>query len=154
MASRRGALWPKVARRWAIFLYVSVSMILTAGVLIELPVLKGLALYRGWTPLAGHIHGHRNDLPTSALACVNCHDRGESTTGSKGATADISLNETSLTEMRVRRNGPPSAYDRVSFCKVLTSGVDPAFILVDRTMPRFKFSSTECDDLWAFIGVR
>lgn len=111
---------------------------------------RGYALYRGFGTLDAEISGTGVALPAKASACVNCHDATPS-----GAPRRIGpLDRAALTTATPRRGGPPSAYSGETFCAVLRDGVDPAFVMVDRTMPRFRLSDEDCRALWTYVSVR
>jgi hypothetical protein len=50
-----------------------------------------------------------------------------------------------------RRGGPPSAFDRDTFCRLLRTGVDPAWVVVDVSMPRYALSDEQCHALWTHL---
>ncbi len=110
---------------------------------------EGANLYAGHKAVAAHIAGHDDPLPAQAAACVNCHDRGPRA----GTPIAPPLIGATLTQTLARRGGPPSRYDRAAFCKLLRTGIDPAFVLVPRTMPRFEISDADCATLWNFVST-
>ena len=112
-----------------------------------LPVGRGLFL--GESPLWGVIAGHAEALPPQAVACANCH-MGETGPGS-GARFGPALNHAAMTELRNRRGGPPSSFSLASFCQLLRNGVDPAYIIITRRMPRYTLSDDQCRGLWRYI---
>src|ERR1700745_1121071 len=92
---------------------------------------SGRALFFGETPLRGIIQGHDRPLPAELVRCANCHlPDSRSTLGV--ATARPCLNPSPLTEFRRRRGGPPSQFSPASFCRLLRTGIDPAYILITR----------------------
>ena len=105
----------------------------------------GKGIFFGQVGLPAHIAGQDVALPASASRCSNCH-------GAQ-ATQRIAplLTPTSLTTATSRRGGPPSAYTRESLCRLLRTGVDPAFIVVPRSMPRYDLSDADCAALWAYV---
>ena len=50
-----------------------------------------------------------------------------------------------------RRGGPPVAYDLAAFCRTLREGIDPAHVILPRTMPRFDIDDTRCEALWTHL---
>lgn len=115
------------------------------------PWLKGAAIYHGYLARAGRIEGHGTDLPAAASRCANCHDAVQP----KEAVRVISpLTRMGLREPHPRRGGPPSAYDQANFCNFLHTGIDPAAVMADRTMPRFALDDGDCAALWQFVSTR
>lgn len=105
----------------------------------------GQRIFSGEVALPAHISGQDVALPASASRCSNCH-------GAQ-ATQRIAplLTPTSLTTATSRRGGPPSSYTPASLCRLLRTGVDPAFIIVPRAMPRYEASDADCAALWAYV---
>ena len=112
----------------------------------------GFALYHGYLPLQGRITGHDDDLPGMASKCVNCHDAVRSDVAP--AIVIAPLTKASLTEPVSRRGGPPTVYAESSFCSLLRDGVDPALVIVNRTMPRFAMADSDCHALWRYVSSR
>jgi hypothetical protein len=136
---------------------------------------RGQALFQGDAALPASLAGHVQALPTAATRCVNCH--GASDTGAAaraannafgaGAGAEAgagagagggalprtppALGRAGLAVPRVRRGGPPSAYDAAALCTLLRSGVDPAQVVIPGAMPRYGASDAQCADLWAYL---
>jgi len=115
---------------------------------------RGHDLFSGAAPLRGTIVGHANALPPQAARCVNCH--GGSTAGPTAAAASAAsfgplLTRTSLTQPVARRGGPPSRYDRATFCRLLRDGIDPAYVIIPRAMPRYEISDADCEALWLLL---
>ena len=109
---------------------------------------RGEAIFSGRRPLAGRIRGHDSDLPPEVVACRQCHLRSP---GDGGAAAAPVLDRKLLLQLIQRRGAPPSIYDLPSFCKVLRTGIDPAYVLIDRIMPTYAVSDTDCAALWQFL---
>ncbi len=111
--------------------------------------LLGPNLFDGKAALHGRMATHLTDLPTEVVRCSNCHAT------SKGAAVPRStaprLTPAFLLVPRSRRGGPPSRYNAESFCTVLRKGVDPARIMIDQQMPRYRLSDEECTALWRFV---
>ena len=109
----------------------------------------GNALFHGHAALAGRIRGHDEFLPAEAVPCANCH---ESADGSRlNRVTAPHLDRSLLLESRQRRGGPPSRYDQAAFCKLLTTGVDPASVVIAREMPVYRMNQSECAALWIFL---
>lgn len=120
-------------------------------------VAEGAALFDGRRPLAARIQGHDEPLPPAAARCSNCHAPAALRAAAAGAgVASASfgplLDHATLTELRPRRGGPPSRYDATALCRVLRQGIDPAWITLPRTMPRYTLSDAECTALWAHLS--
>ncbi len=99
----------------------------------------------------GRVMGHDIDLPAQASRCANCHDAQQAA----GSVRLVSpLTRAALTEPQPRRGGPPSVYDQQAFCAFLRTGIDPAYVLVDRTMPRFALDDADCNALWTYVSSR
>jgi hypothetical protein len=109
----------------------------------------GCRLFFGETPLQGAIVEHDRPLPPGVVACANCHI-GDTRSISGGSLAP-SLSRSMLTEPRRRRGGPPSQFSAASFCRLLRTGVDPAYIVINRKMPRYVLDDEQCLDLWHYL---
>ncbi len=106
----------------------------------------GQRWFEGAMPLKGRMVGHGQDLPAAAAACINCH----------GATSQrerfaVALDRAWLTQAQPRRGGPASRYDAKGFCRVLREGVDPAWVVVNQTMPRYELTDLQCQALWLHL---
>lgn len=129
--------------RWALLL---VALAVLAALLVAprwQRLREGAALFEGRLPLAAQVVGHDERLPTEAARCVNCHG---------GTGFAPRLDARSLTEPRARRGGPPSRYDAASLCRLLRTGVDPAWVMVPRAMPRYDITERECEALWLHLA--
>ena len=104
----------------------------------------GQELFEGKVALAARVDGVAEPLPAIAAACSNCH-------GSPPAIGPT-LQASSLTAPQPRRGGPPSRYDLASFCQTLRTGVDPAYVLLPKTMPRYALGDAQCQALWAHLS--
>jgi hypothetical protein len=109
----------------------------------------GCRMFFGETPLQGDIIEHDRPLPPEVVACANCHL--EDTRSTSGGSFAPSLNRSMLTEPRRRRGGPPSQFSAVSFCRLLRTGIDPAYIVISRKMPRYVLDDEQCLDLWQYL---
>ncbi|MEO8808021.1 MAG: hypothetical protein ABI433_18215 [Burkholderiaceae bacterium] len=118
----------------------------------ESPTRRGVDLFNGGAPLQGTIVGHTNALPPSAARCINCHAIGTAAPSSAASASAASfgplLTPQSLTGAVARRGGPPSRYDAAAFCRLLRQGVDPAWVVVPRSMPRYALTDADCHALW------
>lgn len=103
------------------------------------------------TVLRGRLAGHPGDLPAAATRCVNCHATGATAGQSLTAAFGPSLDSDTLSRAISRRGGPPSRYDAVSLCRLLREGIDPAWVMVDASMPRYEVSDAQCQALWTRI---
>ena len=119
------------------------------------PADVGRSLFEGRSPLVGRIAGQDIVLPVQASRCVNCHlDARPAPGGAAAQRLGPPLTGPSLLETVQRRGGPPSRYDSTAFCRLLRTGVDPAFVIVDRSMPRYEIDTADCEALWAHVAAR
>jgi hypothetical protein len=109
----------------------------------------GCRMFFGETPLQGTIAEHDRPLPPEVVACANCHSRDTRSTSGE-AFAPI-LSRSMLIEPRRRRGGPPSQFSAASFCRLLHTGVDPAYIVISRRMPRYVLDDEQCLHLWQYV---
>lgn len=109
----------------------------------------GRRMFFGEVTLQGRIAGHPELLPPYLIACSNCH-AGDDGQGSANALAPP-LTRSMLTQERRRRGGPPSMFSTSSFCRLLRTGVDPAYIVVTRRMPRYTLTDDQCSGLWRYL---
>lgn len=125
----------------------------------------GRRLFVGEAMVRGTITGHQNALPALASRCVNCHSASAAardTAAASAVSATASATTTSsfapaltrqhLTGLIARRGGPPSRYDEASFCRLLRTGIDPAYVLIPRNMPRYELPDADCHALWAYLN--
>ncbi len=115
----------------------------------EASAATGRRMFFGGASLQGAILGHPEALPPRLAACANCHVGAAGGLGA--ASFGPRLDGPRLTEMRVRRGGPPSAFSPASFCRMLRTGVDPASVLITRQMPRYALNDNQCLGLWRFL---
>jgi hypothetical protein len=117
---------------------------------------RGRALFEGGAALPARVHGQDFALPAQASRCVNCHvpAAAPSADASAVATGAPPLTAAALSTPARRRGGPPSRYDAASLCTLLRSGVDPAHVMIQRTMPRYQISDTDCQALWLHLLER
>ncbi len=118
------------------------------------PVMPGQALYLGEVPIEARLRGQALVLPTAASRCTNCHEAAAREADLKAGIGAPRLNKATLTEPTSRRGGPVSSYDEAAFCKLLKTGVDPAYVLVRKTMPQFQTTDEQCQQLWAYLSQR
>ena len=119
---------------------------------------SGRQLFDGGTPLTARIVGQDFTLPGRASRCANCHvtkaiDHPEPTAAAaRSRRFGPPLTAARLLESMPRRGGPPSRYDRETFCKLLRTGIDPAFVVIDRSMPRYQLDAAQCQALWSHLA--
>ncbi len=113
---------------------------------------RGRELFAGRVDLQGRVQSHPVNLPPEVVRCANCHAvaRGPEVPRSLAPRLTREL----LMERRSRRGGPPSSYTADSFCALLQTGVDPAFILISEEMPRYEMDAGSCHALWLFLTWR
>jgi hypothetical protein len=106
----------------------------------------GRAIFEGDQALQARIAGHESALPAQASRCVNCHGAARPA----GPSVPV-LSAATLAAPVARRGGPPSRYDERALCTLLRTGVDPAHVMVARTMPRFVIDEKQCEALWQYL---
>jgi mono/diheme cytochrome c family protein len=115
---------------------------------------RGRQLFEGDLALPARIAGQDFALPAQASRCVNCHGpaRGDAASPAAGVQRiGPVLTAGTLTDAVRRRGGPPSRYDAASLCVLLRTGVDPAHVIIPRTMPRYDITETDCRSLWLHL---
>ena len=112
-------------------------------------VVMGRQMFFGNEPLLGVITGHADFLPSKMVSCASCHT-GTAGSGASALFAPV-LNRPRMTSLIGRRGGPPSMFSASSFCKMLRTGVDPAYVLIARSMPRYRLSDDQCLGLWRYV---
>ena len=122
---------------------------------------RGRRLFAGELPLTGRIVGHTSVLPPQASRCINCHALGNAEVAGGSASSPSgtqafggALSPQRLTAMLPRRGGPPSRFDEKALCHLLRTGVDPAYIVIVRSMPRYELSDADCHALWMHLSQR
>ena len=114
----------------------------------ESAIVRGWKLFSGVEALTGTIVGHKAALPPAAVRCSNCHVPGD-------APAQPSLgprlDRSTLLDPQKRRGAPPSAYDQRRFCRILRTGVDPAYVVIASEMPRYEMDDAQCGSLWLYL---
>lgn len=117
---------------------------------------RGRDLFHGDAALTARLTGHSHALPHQAAICSNCHVAGSAspTPSANGSTRSFGplLTPALLLQSMARRGGPPSRYDEASFCRVLATGVDPAYVMVRRDMPRYDMPAADCRALWVYLS--
>jgi hypothetical protein len=108
---------------------------------------RGAELFDGRRPLVARIAGHAEPLPAEAARCSNCHRENRD---ARDAFAPL-LTRQHLLDDVARRGGPPSRYDERAFCRALRSGIDPAWIILSRAMPRYQVDEATCAALWTHL---
>lgn len=115
------------------------------------PAKRGERIFLGRETVAATIGGHELPLPPEVAACAGCHKPRTSDRNEQFAPP---LSKEWLTVARQRRGGPPYAYDRDSFCNTVRTGIDPGYVILNRTMPRFALDDAQCRALWSYLSVR
>ncbi|HET9643435.1 MAG TPA: hypothetical protein VFP68_08775 [Burkholderiaceae bacterium] len=113
----------------------------------------GEALYAGDLPIGARLRGDAQLLPPTATRCINCHEAGPGQAPSSRTYAPRLDRETLLHPL-ARRGGPQSAYDEPSFCRAVREGIDPANMLLRRSMPQYAADDAQCESLWRFLSHR
>lgn len=163
-AARRGPRTPKECNSVG---RVSACLKVCTGLLLGLAVSPtslfaqqaeqalGARLYLGQQMLAGYIVGHETPLPTTASRCINCHELAAAPVPSAGSQKTAAfgprLSPEGLKGLAARRGGPPTRYDVDAFCELLRTGVDPAKVIIQRAMPRYRIDGPQCEALWIYV---
>lgn len=138
-------------------LVLAAALLSGSAVAVEMPsATRGRQVFNGQAALAARIAGQDFALPAEASRCVNCHGPARAGAGSAATgTQRIGpvLTAATLAEPLRRRGGPPSRYDAASLCTLLRSGVDPAHVIIARTMPRYEIADADCQSLWLHLGA-
>lgn len=125
-----------------------------AGAADDVSAARGRQLFLGETALPARIVGQDFALPLQASRCVNCHGPSAAAPAPTAASAPAAapmLSAATLTAALRRRGGPPSRYDAAALCTLLRTGVDPAYVMILRTMPRYEISDADCRSLWLHL---
>jgi len=109
----------------------------------------GAALFHGHPSLTARLRHQDMHLPPVASRCSNCH----ASTADANALAPT-LDADGLLTARPRHGGPPSRYERDSFCRLLRTGIAPAEVIVGQAMPIFELTDAQCDALWRHLTRR
>ncbi len=109
----------------------------------------GQELFMGDTDLQGRIRTHLADLRPDVVRCGNCH----AAAAGPGIARSLAprLTRDLLLQPQPRRGGPASAYSVASFCRLLRTGVDPAYVLLSLEMPQYALDDAHCQALWRFL---
>ncbi|SAL04582.1 hypothetical protein AWB78_07041 [Caballeronia calidae] len=99
--------------------------------------------------MAAHLRDDERPLSSWTTRCVNCH-----VGTSKAPAFAPPLTRESLLAETSRRGGPISHYDATAFCRAVKDGVDPAGVLLRKSMPRYQIADAECMALWRFVVHR
>jgi hypothetical protein len=129
---------------------VTIAMLLAAA---SVHANTGEQLYVGDLPIAARLRGDAQLLPATAARCINCHEPSPGSAASRRAYAPRLDRETLLHPL-ARRGGPESTYDARSFCRAVREGIDPANMLLGRSMPQYAADDEECQSLWQFLSHR
>ncbi len=131
-----------MCRQQVLLFIAAMGVGLLSSLFAERP-LTGARLFDGRDALGARLAGHTLAMPSQATTCLNCH-HGAQPIGPPLSAASLKLT-------RPRRGGPPSRYDESSFCKVLRTGVDPAFVVLNQEMPHYQITAEQCASLWRFL---
>ena len=134
------------AARASIGLALVIVVRLTSAAELCDPADLGCAIFSGQHPIPAHLRDDDRPLPAWTTRCINCHTQTEPA----GAFAPP-LTRGYLLDAVSRRGGPPSRYNPVAFCRALNDGVDPAGVVLRKSMPHYQMSDVECTALWRFV---
>ncbi len=110
---------------------------------------RGHRIFIGTEAITGKINGHQQPLPPQVAKCATCHT--PSTRPQDSDQLAPLLNASWLQQAHPRRGGPAFAYTKDSLCQTMRTGMDPEYVILNRTMPRFDISDEQCRALWAFF---
>ncbi len=113
---------------------------------------RGHRIFIGSESINARIDGHQDQLPAQVTKCINCHT--PTPRPQKDDQFAPILNASWLMQARPRRGGPAFAFTRDSLCKTMRTGIDPEYVILNRTMPRFDISEQQCQALWAYLSVK
>ncbi len=115
----------------------------------------GRTLFEGKQAIAARMPGHQQVLPPSAARCINCHRDAPDSRSIRGTPALAPrITASLLTSSISRRRGPESKYEIDSFCELVRTGVDPAGVMIEQTMPRYEISNLQCSALWRYLSAK
>ncbi len=121
---------------------------------------RGAALFAGREQLAPAPDSIGARLPPARSACIACHTAPPVQARGPGARAAARAAEAKqaplltaqwLLQPRARRGGPPSRFDQTTFCRAVASGIDPQFIVMRTSMPRYLLTQAQCTALWTYL---
>jgi mono/diheme cytochrome c family protein len=118
---------------------------------------RGRQIYiEGRSPAGGEITavmGAGGELPASAVPCASCHGRdGRGRREGEIAASDLtwaSLTKPGGSTHPGGRTHPP--YDARRLKRAISLGIDPAGNALHATMPRFRMSLQDMEDLVAYL---
>lgn len=114
---------------------------------------RGERLFDGREALRGRLAGHTASLAPGLAACLGCHGNAATASPLEARSAPP-LACKALARVHARRGEPPFAYDRDGFCRTLRTGINPNYVVLQRTMPRFEIDPAQCDALWAYLTTQ
>lgn len=115
---------------------------------------RAAAIFAEGRHVQATLRGDDQALPADTMRCRNCHEGAghRLPDARRAAEAGPPLTAATLVVPRSRRGGPPSRYDQGSFCRLLRQGIDPADIVVRRTMPIYRIEPSDCAALWRLLS--
>ena len=114
---------------------------------------RGKRIFHGLDAVPATVQQHGTLLPAHVSRCINCHS-AYTPSGAWPGNAQY-LSATTLSSKISRRGGPAYRYDQPTFCATIRTGVDPAAIMLEAKMPRYRMSDAQCADLWFYLsGIR
>jgi hypothetical protein len=118
---------------------------------------RGRQILDGEVAITARIAGQDFALPAQASRCINCHGTtrdGAASSVSSAQRIGPALTPALLNRPVRRRGGPPSHYDEASLCRLLSTGIDPAHVIIQRKMPRYEIDDFDCRSLWLHLNAR
>lgn len=95
------------------------------------------------------------DVPATIMPCINCHN-ARGTGNPEGGITPSNITWQYLTkdyEVKRQDGKARSAYNEKSLRKVITTGFDPAGNQLHASMPRYKMTREDIDNLIAYIKI-
>ena len=139
----------------------AVAILLTAASLVAAPKLteqqvRGKQIYlrgesRGGKPITALMGGEGVEVPATVVPCASCHGadaRGRTEAGVRPSNLRWDV-LTKPYDAPGERSHPP--YTRAAIKRAVTMGVDPAGHKLQPTMPRYRMSIAQIDDLIAYL---
>jgi hypothetical protein len=147
-----------MTRRMAIAaLFLAAALPVFAGLTPQ--ELRGRQIYRtgesqSGTPITALTGGENLELPATSLPCMSCHGR-DGRGNEEGGVSPSNLRWAALTKPYPVRNASGRAhppYTPALVKRAITMGIDPAKHHLHVTMPRYRMSMRDADDLVAYLA--
>jgi mono/diheme cytochrome c family protein len=135
-------------RKLATLLLVGGTLLATAAASIA-ETKSGRALFHGEIPFSNKVAGQQSKLPTSYVACANCH----AATGKGAVEAGSAAPPIRLSDL-VNPRGPLPAYKtEANILAAVSSGEGRGATTLSTLMPRYNFTPAEKRDLLDYLAI-